>query len=52
MLGGLILAPIVSLFTKAQGAEEVDAIFSCYNKKVLVNATDALHSGELTDGEE
>ena len=52
MVGGLILAPIVSLFTKKQGSAELDAIFSCYDKKVLVNATDALHSGEAveTDG--
>ena len=44
MVGGLILAPIVSLFTKKQDACEIDAIFSCYERKVLVNATDALHS--------
>ena len=46
MVGGLIITPIVSLFTKKQEAGEVDAIFSCYDKKVLVNATDALHSAE------
>ena len=52
MVGGLIIAPIVSLFTKKQESAELDAIFSCYEKKVLVNATDALHSGEAveTDG--
>ena len=50
MLGGLIIAPIVSLFTKKQDPAELDAIFSCYDKKVLVNATDALHSGEEVDG--
>ena len=53
MLGGLLLAPIVSLFTKAQDKDEVETIFSCYQRKVLVNATDALHSGEPADaGEE
>jgi len=46
MLGGLILTPVISLFTKKQDAQEVDAIFSCYERKVLVNATDALHSAE------
>ncbi len=46
MVGGLILVPIVSLFTKKQDASEVDAIFSCYEKKVLVNATDALNHAE------
>ena len=46
MLGGLVIVPLFSLFTKKQDACEVDAIFSCYEKKVLVNATDALHSAE------
>ena len=43
MVGGLVLAPIVSRFTKKQTEKEVNAIFACYEKKVLVNATDALH---------
>ena len=46
IVGGLILVPLVSLFTKKQDATEVDAIFSCYERKVLVNATDALHHTE------
>ena len=46
MVGGLVLAPTVSAFTKKQSEEELRAIFSCYEKKVLVNATDALHSEE------
>jgi SSS family solute:Na+ symporter len=46
MVGGLILVPVVSLFTKKQEAAEVDGIFSCYDRKVLVNATDALHHAE------
>ncbi len=46
IVGGLILVPIVSLFTKKQDAAEVDAVFSCYGKKVLVNATDALDHAE------
>ena len=46
MLGGLVIVPLVSLFTPKQDKAEVDAIFACYDKKVLVNATDALHSGE------
>ena len=49
MVGGLILAPIVSSFTGKQGKEAVDDIFSCYERKVLVNATDALHSVESTE---
>ena len=46
MIGGLILTPVVSLFTKKQSEEELKDIFCCYEKKVLVNATEALHSGE------
>ena len=46
MVGGLVLAPIVSRFTKKQTEKEVNAIFSCYEKKVLVNATDALHPAD------
>ena len=36
MVGGLILVPIVSLFTKKQDAKEIERIFSCYNKTVEV----------------
>ena len=43
MVGGLILVPIVSAFTPKQKKGNVDYIFSCYDKKVLVPATDALH---------
>ncbi len=52
MVGGLILVPIVSFFTPKQKKEEIDAIFACYDKKVLVNATDALHSGEEVETDE
>jgi len=49
MVGGLILVPIVSAFTKKQATSTVDGIFSCYNKKVIVPATDALSGGEEAD---
>lgn len=42
MVGGLIIVPIVSLFTKKQDKNAVDTIFSCYDKTVTVPATDAL----------
>ena len=36
MVGGLILVPIISAFTKKQPKEDVEKIFSCYNRKVEV----------------
>ena len=38
MVGGLIIVPIVSMFTKKQDASEVDAMFACYNRRVEVPA--------------
>ncbi|MBP5463272.1 MAG: sodium:solute symporter family protein [Lachnospiraceae bacterium] len=35
MVGGLILVPIVSLFTPKQDAKAVDAMFACYDQKVM-----------------
>ncbi len=48
MVGGLIIVPVVSLLTKKPNAEEVNGIFSCYDKKVSVPVTEALNA----DGEE
>lgn len=42
MVGGLILVPIVSLLTKKPAKNEVDAMFSCYEKKVTVGVTESL----------
>ncbi len=42
MVGGLILVPIVSLFTKKQEAATVDEIFSCYSRKVSVESKKSL----------
>ncbi len=42
MIAGLVLVPFVSLFTKKLPAEEVDAMFVCYDHKVLVSAKEAL----------
>lgn len=46
MLGGLIILPVVSLFTKPVDKEIIDNAFECYNKKVIVNAKDALGDEE------
>ena len=50
MLAGLILVPLVSLFTKAPKAEHIEKVFSCYNTKVVVSATEAI--GEPISKEE
>ena len=42
MVAGLVLVPLVSTFTKRQSAERIDAIFSCYEQKVLVSAKDSI----------
>ena len=50
MLAGLVLVPAVSLVTKSPQKEYIEEIFSCYSKKVVVSATDAI--GEPIDKEE
>lgn len=42
MLGGMVIVPIVSAFTKKPSKEEVDSVFSCYEKKVLAPIKDVL----------
>ena len=42
MLGGLILVPVVSLFTKKPDADKVDEMFECYQKDVLVKSKESL----------
>ena len=42
MLGGLVLVPVVSLFTKKQDANIVDDMFSCYNREVVVESKKSL----------
>lgn len=36
MVGGLIIVPIVSLFTKKQKEDELDELFDCYDEKTEV----------------
>jgi SSS family solute:Na+ symporter len=50
MLAGLVIVPVVSLFTKAPKKEYLDHVFSCYDKKVVVPVTDAI--GEPVNKEE
>ena len=42
MIAGLIIVPIVSLFTPKPDAEKTEDIFSCYNKTVTVPETENL----------
>ena len=42
MLAGLIIVPLVSLITKPINKDEVDEVFSCYDKKVVVSAKEAI----------
>ncbi|MBO4468281.1 MAG: sodium:solute symporter [Clostridia bacterium] len=42
MLFGMILVPIVSIFTKAPEKEKVEEIFACYDQKVVVSAKDSI----------
>jgi SSS family solute:Na+ symporter len=42
MVAGLVIVPVVSLITKKPSKEEVDKIFSCYNKKNEVPVTQSL----------
>ncbi len=37
MIVGLMIVPVVSLFTKRPEAEMVEECFACYNKKVEVS---------------
>jgi hypothetical protein len=42
MLAGLVIVPVVSLFTPKQDATEVDEMFCCYNREVVVQSKDSL----------
>ncbi len=42
MLAGLVIVPVVSLLSKPPKREYVDKVFSCYDKKVMVSASDAI----------
>ena len=42
MFAGIVIVPVVSLLSKPPKKEHVEKVFSCYNKKVVVFATDAI----------
>ncbi len=42
MLGGLVIVPVVSLFTPKPKSELVEECFSCYNEKVVVSKKKSL----------
>jgi SSS family solute:Na+ symporter len=42
MLAGLVIVPVVSLFTKAPEKEHIEQVFSCYDRKVVVSAKEAI----------
>ncbi len=42
MLGGLVIVPVVSLFTKSPDKATVENAFECYNRKVTVSAKESL----------
>ena len=48
MLAGLVLVPVVSLFTAAPEKAHVEHVFSCYERTVTVSVTDSIgdHSEE------
>ena len=42
MLGGLVIVPVISLFTPKQKKQVVDAMFECYQKEVTVTSKESL----------
>ncbi len=45
MLAGLIIVPLVSLFTKAPDSAHLAHVFSCYDRVVAVTAKDSIGNG-------
>lgn len=46
MIAGLVIVPVVSLFTAKPDAKLVDGAFSCYERRVTVRQTEALGDAE------
>ncbi len=42
MLGGLVIVPVVSLFTPKPKKQDVDEMFACYQKEVTVKSKESL----------
>lgn len=47
MIAGLVLVPVVSLFTKAPSQDRLDEVFSCYDRTVTVSVKDSI--GEMAE---
>ena len=48
MLGGLVIVPVVNLFTKKPPKELVDGSFACYDKTVVVPQATALEGRDVS----
>ena len=48
MVASLVIVPLVSLITPKLKKADVDGIFSCYDKKVSVNQSEAITAAEET----
>lgn len=46
MVAGLIIVPVVSLFTKVSEKEKVEKMFSCYDNQVTVHVSTSLSESE------
>ena len=46
MLVGLVIVPVVSLFTRVRAKDDVEGMFECYNREVKVRASTSLHDEE------
>lgn len=46
MVAGLIIVPVVSLFTRVKDKEEIEKMFNCYEKEVTVRALTSLMDEE------
>ena len=42
MLAGLVIVPVVSLFTPALPQEQIQRVFACYDRKVVVSVKDSI----------
>ena len=47
MLAGLILVPVVSIFTKKPDGAHIQEVFSCYERTVTVPVTDSIGKEEI-----
>ena len=46
MVAGLIIVPVVSLFTRVKDKKEIEKMFNCYEKEVTVRALTSLMDEE------